>query len=167
MRTMTHSNLMRQGMVLVFWFLLALPARSNGIMGNLGFDFRVASFVEPTYTPDSRTNSIALLGAWTHTNSTDITRCVFTKSKSEDYVLELTMDGHPLELRGVLFQLGSTRFLDVTAAPESEENPIGFLTRIPGHVVFKLEVEPKMLKLTLMDYDELARLVHDHPDLLR
>jgi hypothetical protein len=120
----------------------------------------IVESVYPYYTVKDLTYEPALLGRWSESATNASEYWNFQKSTGQSYWLT-TVDPHDTnQLEAHLFKLKQYEFLDLRTTNED-------ILKFPLHVVMKISQINPTLKVSLLDYDWLTKLVEKNPGTIR
>ena len=122
----------------------------------------VVTSVYPYYHAKDVTFDEALLGKWIpadETNSNAGEFWTFEKVSERTYKLT-TFDSKTNQYDAVLFQLGGQTFLDCLTRERND-------CSTPNHILLRLESSQPQLKMVLLDYSWLSKLIEKEPRAIR
>jgi len=121
--------------------------------------------LHPIYTQKDLIFEPALVGKWSPVEEGEQAEVwTFTQTGDKSYgltIIEQNQDETvaPAEFEVHLLKLAGYFFLDLYPEPPKNQNDFYSMHLVPAHTFIKMSIEGDILKLTLMDYDWLDKMI--------
>lgn len=122
----------------------------------------VVMSVYPYYTAKDITSDPALIGVWAEPANTNSNKETWTFEKLDGQTIKFTIidGGETNQFDAHMFQLGGATFLDCLTLDRKPYSS-------PNHLLFRVDSVQPQLKMRLLDYDWLTKLIEKHPKVIR